>query len=169
MCRRTEKKYGSLSPGWEVISGPPLTAKVLGSTLSLLARTWGRGVGSCVRWRTALPVAVAVSSSASLLIRLIVPHHGRFKSGGVANQPFCGFYNPDMALVIFLFVCFFSDLRLKPAETDIWHHLCSALEDTWAKTKNPNCSSSTCDLKMLSSFKMTQQAKSEMDLNLRIF
>lgn len=104
---RTEKKYGSLSPGWEVISGPPLTAKVLGSTLSLLARTWGRGVGSCVRWRTALPVAVAVSSSASFLIRLIVPHHGRFRSGGAANQPFCGFYNPDRALVIFLFVCCF--------------------------------------------------------------
>lgn len=102
---RTEKKYDSLSPDWEVISGPPSTAKVLGSSLSLLARTWGRGVGSCVRWRTGLPVAVAVSSYASLLIRLIVPHHRRFRSRGVAKQSFWGFYNPERALVIFLLFC----------------------------------------------------------------
>lgn len=42
----------------------------------------GEGGGSRTRWRTAFPVAVAVSSSASPLIRLIVPHHRQFRGGG---------------------------------------------------------------------------------------
>lgn len=57
------------------------TAKVLGINLISRGQNIGGGFGSCMRWRTALPVAAAVSSSASPLIRLIVPHRGRFEGG----------------------------------------------------------------------------------------
>lgn len=102
---------GSLSPGWEVISCLLLTAKVFGSTLSPLARTWGGGVGSCARWRTTLPVAVAVSSSASPLIRVIVPHHGRFGWWGGEGESRLslvlltqtGKFRPGASLICFFF------------------------------------------------------------------
>lgn len=78
----------SLSPGWEVISCPLLTIKVLHQPYLLwpecvLVRLWGGG--SCKMWRTALPVAAAVSSFASPLIKLIV-HHPGFWHGGVKSQ-----------------------------------------------------------------------------------
>lgn len=74
----------SLSLGWEVISCPLLTIKVLHQPYlfwpeCVLKRVWGGG--SCKMWCTAFPVAAAVSSFASPLIKLIVRHAGFWRGG----------------------------------------------------------------------------------------